>query len=231
MWIVEQRAPAGDWFTRATVQEREAAEHYARLYKASNPKLRFRYRLEGYDAEWVNALGKAAIQSNAGLFVLAGWGGRDDRGNGTLRQRNRMSGGTFAAEYSRVLDGLAINARGSISPNTFDQTFSIVGTGRATEIVNSVQVTETHTNRASADLGWGLPRGSLTARVAIGRASADFDDTDPRVPATVSRALHDDTEAISLHAGFVPVRRLTLGGGVRRDRSPARMRRASLGST
>ena len=43
-WIVEQRAPAGDWFTRATVNDREAAEHYARLYKEHNPKLRFRYR-------------------------------------------------------------------------------------------------------------------------------------------------------------------------------------------
>ncbi|HYN07071.1 MAG TPA: TonB-dependent receptor [Vicinamibacterales bacterium] len=169
------------------------------------------------DADWVNALGKAAVQSNAGLLVVAGWGGRDDRGNGTVRQRNRMSGGTFAAEYSRVLDGLAISARGSISPNTFDQTFSIVGAGRATETVNSVQVTETHTNRASVDLGWGVPRGNLTGRVSIGRASADFDDTDPRVPATVSQSLHDDSEAISLHAGFVPIRRLTLGAGVRHE--------------
>jgi hypothetical protein len=44
MWIVEQRAPAGDWFVRATVHELEDAEHYARLYKDHNPRLRFRYR-------------------------------------------------------------------------------------------------------------------------------------------------------------------------------------------
>ena len=43
-WIVEQRAPFGDWFTRATVHDQEAAEHYARLYKDHNPRLRFRYR-------------------------------------------------------------------------------------------------------------------------------------------------------------------------------------------
>jgi hypothetical protein len=45
MWIVEQRDPAGEWsIIRATVLERETAEHYARLYKTNNPKLRFRYR-------------------------------------------------------------------------------------------------------------------------------------------------------------------------------------------
>jgi hypothetical protein len=33
MWIVEQRNPAGEWFTRATVDEQEDAEGLARLYK------------------------------------------------------------------------------------------------------------------------------------------------------------------------------------------------------
>jgi hypothetical protein len=44
MWIVEQRDPAGSWFVRATVTEQQAAEHYAHLYKSTNPHLRFRYR-------------------------------------------------------------------------------------------------------------------------------------------------------------------------------------------
>jgi len=44
VWIVEQRDPAGEWFVRATVDEQQDAQHYARLYKTSNPKLRFRYR-------------------------------------------------------------------------------------------------------------------------------------------------------------------------------------------
>jgi hypothetical protein len=43
VWTVEQRDPAGSWFTRATVDEREDAENLARLYKDHNPKLRFRY--------------------------------------------------------------------------------------------------------------------------------------------------------------------------------------------
>jgi hypothetical protein len=43
MWIVEQRDPAGLWFTCATVHAREDAENHARLYKAHNPRLRFRY--------------------------------------------------------------------------------------------------------------------------------------------------------------------------------------------
>jgi hypothetical protein len=42
MWIVEQRDPAGSWLV--TVHEQQEAEHYARLYKAHNPRLRFRYR-------------------------------------------------------------------------------------------------------------------------------------------------------------------------------------------
>ena len=45
MWVVEQRDPAGEWsIIRATVDDQEAAEHYARLYKTHNPRLRFRYR-------------------------------------------------------------------------------------------------------------------------------------------------------------------------------------------
>ena len=169
------------------------------------------------DADWVNALGKIAFQSSAGLFIGAGWGGRDDRGNGTVQQRNRMTGGTFAGEYARVLQDFTVNVRGSISPNTFDQTFSIVGAGRATETVNSVQVTETFFTRVSGDLGWTLPRGSVTARMVLTRGSADFKDTDPRLPATVSQILEDDSEAISLHGGFIAMSRLTLGAGVRQE--------------
>ena len=50
-WIVEQRAPAGDWFTRGTFLEREDAEFYGRLYKEHNPHLRFRYRCVDIDGE------------------------------------------------------------------------------------------------------------------------------------------------------------------------------------
>jgi outer membrane receptor protein involved in Fe transport len=169
------------------------------------------------DADWVNGLGKVSILTNAGLFIGAGWGGRDDRGNGTVQQRNTMTGATFAGEYARVLQDFTINVRGSFSPNTFDQTFSIVGAGRATETVNSVQKTETFFTRVSGDLGWTLPQGSITARMAIARGSADFTDTDPRLPATVSQVLEDDSEALSLHAAYLPVRRLTLGAGVRHE--------------
>jgi hypothetical protein len=51
MWIVEQRDPAGQWFVRTTVFEQQDAEHYARLYKHHNPKLRFRYRRVDEDGE------------------------------------------------------------------------------------------------------------------------------------------------------------------------------------
>jgi hypothetical protein len=55
MWIVEQRDPAGEWFVRATVHELEDAEHYARLYKDHNPRLRFRYRRADEWGEPLNA--------------------------------------------------------------------------------------------------------------------------------------------------------------------------------
>jgi hypothetical protein len=48
MWIVEQRDPAGSWFTRATVEQQDA-EHFARL--THNPKLRFRYRRTDEEGE------------------------------------------------------------------------------------------------------------------------------------------------------------------------------------
>jgi iron complex outermembrane receptor protein len=169
------------------------------------------------DAEWVNGLGKAAIRSTAGLFVAAGWGGRDDRGNGTVKQRNRMTGGTFAGEYAHVVDDLAISARGSISPNDFDQTFSFVAPGRATETVTSIQRVETLASRASVDVGWTVPHGSVTARALITRGSAEFVDSDPRVPSTTSLSIYDVSEAISVHGGFVPANRLTVGAGVRRE--------------
>jgi hypothetical protein len=34
-WIVEQRDPAGEWFTRATLQEREGDEERARLFQGA----------------------------------------------------------------------------------------------------------------------------------------------------------------------------------------------------
>lgn len=52
MWTVEQRDPAGEWsIIRATVNDREDAEHYARLYKTDNPNLRFRYRAVDEDGD------------------------------------------------------------------------------------------------------------------------------------------------------------------------------------
>jgi hypothetical protein len=51
MWIVEQRDPAGEWFTRATLFEREDAEDRARIFKTHNPKLRFRYRRADEEGE------------------------------------------------------------------------------------------------------------------------------------------------------------------------------------
>jgi hypothetical protein len=52
MWIVEQRDPAGEWsIIRATVFGEDDAEDRARLYKAHNPRLRFRYRPTDEDGE------------------------------------------------------------------------------------------------------------------------------------------------------------------------------------
>jgi outer membrane receptor protein involved in Fe transport len=150
------------------------------------------------DADWFSALGRVDAGVRHRMTITA-WGGRDDRGNGTVLQRNRMSGGTFAAAY-RHAGMIDVAARVSFSPNTFDQTFSQVGAGRATETLTSTQHTESTTTRALVEVGRSVWRTLLVGRASVTRAGAEFTET--RATGTTSQSLRDDGEAVSLQMGL-----------------------------
>lgn len=168
------------------------------------------------DVTWTNGFGRidANVKPDQRL-TLFGWGGADDRGNGTVVQRNRMSGGTFAGTYDAVGSHATFAARLSISPNHFYQTFSSVASSRATETLTSTQYTNTDTARAVLEYGRTLPKAQVTVRGFATRATADF--TEVKTASTAVQHLRDDSEAVAVQAAFMPLARLTLGAGLREE--------------
>ena len=167
------------------------------------------------DAEWFNALGKAVTTVAGSRLTISGWGSRDDRGNGTRVQRNRMTGGTFAAALSRASDRGHLAARLSVSPNSFDQTFSNVAATRATETLTSTQRIESTVVRSVLEYSHSLSRGVVIARAGLSRAGAEFRDA--RATSTVEQSLDDNSESISVHAGAAPAATFSIAGGVRHE--------------
>jgi outer membrane cobalamin receptor len=168
------------------------------------------------DVTWTNAFGRMDANLARGQrLTLFGWGGSDDRGNGTVVQRNRMSGGTFAGTYDVVGSRTNFAARLSISPNHFYQTFSSVAASRATETLTSTQYTNTDTARAVLEFGRTLPRGQVTVRGFATRAAADFTEVKPA--STAAQQLRDTSEAVAAQAAWMPQARLTFGAGVRQE--------------
>jgi outer membrane receptor protein involved in Fe transport len=166
------------------------------------------------DAEWVNAFGKAVLEAGgAGRFTASGWGSTDDRGNGTVQQRNQTSGGTMAVAWDRTLAATQMAARVSVSPNAYEQTFTTVSADRSSEFLTSTQFIDVTTTRAVVEAGRAIPRGYLAGRAMLSRASADF--TDRRPASTVVMALRDDSEAVAVQAAWTPAGSLTVGAGAR----------------
>jgi outer membrane receptor protein involved in Fe transport len=170
------------------------------------------------DAEWFNGYGRLTATFGSRRLVIAGWGGEDDRGNGTVVQRNRMSGGTFATSFDVSSASSHMAARVSYSPNTLYQTFSTINGTRTQEVLNSTQYMDADTTRVAVEVGHNVhPTTHLVGRVAVGRGSANFRDDRPNPANSVNRALRDDSEAISLQAGFAPAAAVTLAGGIRQE--------------
>jgi outer membrane receptor protein involved in Fe transport len=167
------------------------------------------------DADWASGFGRATVAWTNRRLTVSGWGGRDNRGNGTVKQRNRMKGGTVAVAFEAVGAATSIAARVSVTPNTFYQTFTSVASSRATETLTSTQFIDTTTTRAVAEIGRTMPRGYVGARLAISRASADF--TDVKATSMVKQSLRDDGEALSAQAAITPTGRFTIGVGVRHE--------------
>lgn len=169
------------------------------------------------DADWYNGFGRMTFANANRRLTVTGWGGRDDRGNGTVLQRNRMSGGTAAASYEAVGAGSVLTARVSVSPNSFYQTFTTVtgGTARTGETLTSTQNTDMSATRLFGEYGRNLPGGHVLARGVVTRTSGTFAEAKPT--SLTSRELRDDSEAVAVQAGFAPAGAVSLTAGLRSE--------------
>jgi len=165
------------------------------------------------DAEWANAFGQATGTWEARRLSFSGWGGRDDRGNGTELQRNRMSGGTASVSFDAAGRESTFVARVSTTPNSYDQTFTAVNASRTAEFLTSTQTTETLTTRAVVEAGRARSWGHVLARGELSRTSADFMDV--RSASTTELSLSDRREAVSVQAAFAPSGAVSVNGGAR----------------
>jgi outer membrane receptor protein involved in Fe transport len=167
------------------------------------------------DANWANAFGRLVFGTTGQRLTFTGWGGSDDRGNGTVLQRNRMSGGTGAGAYDAAGEHMTFAARLSVSPNRFYQTFTTVNAARTSEVLTSAQTTDGTTTRGVVEVGRDVPRGHLLATAVLTRARVDFSDA--RTAGTTTQDLRDDSEAVGLQAGVAPATRLSLAAGIRHE--------------
>jgi outer membrane receptor protein involved in Fe transport len=167
------------------------------------------------DARWWNGFGRLELNTTSGRWAVFGFGGRDDRGNGTVEQRNRMSGGTVAATYTTTTNTSTFSARVSMSPNTFRQSFSAVSATRATENVTNRQLIDSTTTRVVVEAGRTWTRAYALVRGAFNRASAEFSET--RSTGTTTVELIDRSESVSAQAAWTGWNNVTATGGLRHE--------------
>jgi outer membrane receptor protein involved in Fe transport len=192
---------AASWFTNDGVIPLETASRGAIDRPAS--------------ADWTNAIGRAEAGWDQARLSVAVWGGREERGNGTALQWNRMRGHTTAVSFHTFVRSTGVNVRLSAGPNNFDQTFSSIAAGRVSETLTSTVHLNGDVTRGVVEVGHGVPQGYLVGRYAFSRTGFDYIVEFPT--STSTRAVIDDTDSVSLHAGFTPLDRLTVGAGVRRE--------------
>ncbi len=167
------------------------------------------------DATWFNGLIKIAGAGSFGRLTFTALGGSDDRGNGTVLQRNRMEGGTGSLAYDATFGATNVAARVAVSPNNFRQSFSSVAAGRATETLTSTQFTDTWTTRAIVEAGRPIPKGYLTGRASLSRATAEFTEVKPAI--TTAQSLDDNGESVAAHAAWNPAAWVSIGAGIRHE--------------
>ncbi|HEX5069557.1 MAG TPA: TonB-dependent receptor [Vicinamibacterales bacterium] len=167
------------------------------------------------DAEWWNAFVKVTTGDVHRRLTFSALGGSDDRGNGTPLQRNTMSGGTGQVSFDGLYRDIGLAARVSVSPNSFEQSFSSVAAGRGSETLTSTQFTDAITTRAIVEAGRPIPKGYVTARGTLAWASATFKEVRPA--STTSRDLTDENESVSAHGAWNPLATVSLGAGIRHE--------------
>ncbi len=173
------------------------------------------------DTTWTNAYGRASVGSAARRLTLSGWGGRDNRGNGTVLQRNRSRGGTGTAAFEGIFGATTAAARASVGTNWYEQTFTAIVASRATERLTSTQHIDTDMVRAMAEVGRAIPRGQVTARATLSRTASAFSTIIPAsttvASSTSTRDLRDDNQSVSAQAAVSPVSALTVTAGARHE--------------
>lgn len=168
------------------------------------------------DTTWTNAFGKTRV-GDARRLTITGWGGSDDRGNGTAVQRNKSHGGTGSALFEGTFKQFALTAAAAQSANRYEQTFTAVASNRATEKLTSTQHIDTDVFRSSLAVSRPLSAagvtGALQLRAALSRASSDFEDIRPT--STIASNLVDNNQSVSAQLALNPTPKLTLLGGAR----------------
>jgi len=157
--------------------------------------------------EYTSAIGRASVDAGALRLEAGGSFLSEERTNGTVLQTNatRIGAGYLAA--AGEAGGGFWRARAHASDQDYDQTFSAVAAGRATERLTNTQHVDSRGSRA--DLSWSRAgaRVSWLADAAFRHVSADLFDQGARVPAE-QRAAGAGGQAV-WQAGP----RVTVGGG------------------
>jgi outer membrane cobalamin receptor len=170
------------------------------------------------DTTWTNAYGRAGIGVSHRL-TFTGWGGRDDRGNGTVLQRNASHGGTGAVAYEMTKGENLLAARLSSSVNRYEQTFTalltVAGVSRASERLTSTQHIDTDVLRGNAEWRRTIPHGVAAVRASFTQTDSDFEDV--QTATTVSKTLVDNNQSVSGQIAFTPVTAFTLSAGGRAE--------------
>lgn len=170
------------------------------------------------DTTWTNAYGRAAFGSSRRL-TLSGWGGRDDRGNGTVVQRNASHGGTGAAAFEMTQGETLLAARVSSSANRYEQTFTtlltVAGVARASERLTSTQHIDTDVTRGTAEVRRTIPKGVASIRASFTRTNSDFEDV--QTATTLTKSLVDNNQSISGQLAIEPISAVTLSAGGRAE--------------
>ncbi len=170
------------------------------------------------ETTWSNAYGRAAFGS-ARRLTLSAWGGRDDRGNGTVVQRNASRGGTATAALEMTSGATQLAARVAQSVNRYEQTFTtlltVAGVTRASERLTSTQHIDTGVTRGIVELRRSIPKGIAALRASVVRTGSDFEDV--RTSTTVSKVLVDNSQSLSGQFAFVPIPALTISAGGRAE--------------
>lgn len=173
------------------------------------------------DTTWTNGYGRAAIGAADRRLTLSGWGGSDDRGNGTVLQRNRSHGGTGTASFEMAKGSTTAAARVSLGSNWYEQTFTAVVATRATERLTSTQQIDSDMARAVVEVAQSMPRGQVMARASLSHTGSAFSTIIPATTTvaavTTTRDLRDDNQSISAQAAFAPIPAVTLTAGARHE--------------